>query len=102
MTLPPEPAPVTSAKWKHTPPLCVKYVDDGCTVDKVNFETAEYFAPMGGEKAGRVKHAVKSQNVFRAVCRRATNIGMKVNSQKTNLLVVSDACLLYTSPSPRD
>ena len=69
----------------------MKYVDDGCTVDKVNFETAETFAAVGGEKAGRVKHAVKTQNVFRAVVRKATSIGMKVNTSKTNLLVVSDA-----------
>ena len=91
LTLPPEPNPATSAKWTPTPPLSVRYVDDGCTIDKVNFETAEKFGAMGGERPGRVKHAVASQNVFRSVVRRATNIGMRVNTAKTNLLVISDA-----------
>ena len=40
---------------------------------------------------GRVKHAASSQNVFRAVVRRATARGMRVNADKTRLLVVSDA-----------
>ena len=52
ISLPPEPNPVTSAKWSHTRPLSVRYVDDGCTVDKENFETAEQFAALGGERAG--------------------------------------------------
>ena len=66
-------------------------MDNGCTVDRVNFETAETFAAIGGERAGRVKHAVDSQNVFRGVVRAATRIGMKVNTDKTSLLVVSDS-----------
>ena len=55
------------------------------TIDKINFETVQ---PIGGSK---VKHAVASQNVFRAVIRRAEDMGMKVNTAKTQLLVVSDA-----------
>ena len=59
---PPEPNPRTSAKWKLRPPLALKYVDDGVSVDKINFETAV----------------------------RTGNSRLK------------QACLLYTSPSPRD
>ena len=39
----------------------------------------------------RVKHAITSQNVFRTVVRRATARGMKVNTSKTALMVISDA-----------
>ena len=95
--MPEEPNPKTSTKWVHTPPLCVKYVEDGCTVDKINYETAVLFAAVGGQRAGKVKHAVRSQNIFRAVVRRAKGIGMKVNTVKTNLLVVSDALLYDTA-----
>ena len=95
-TPPEEPNPRTSSKWKVVPPLCLKYVDDGVSVDKINFETAQRV----GRK--RLKHAVNSQNLFRHVVRKAESRGMVVNTDKTKLLVVSDACLLYTSPSPRD
>ena len=46
---------------------------------------------MGGERPGKVKHDVQSQNVFRSVVRKATSIGMKDNTSKTNLLVISDS-----------
>ena len=82
----PEPSPRTSAKWKEVRPLSLKYVDDGMTLDKLNFATATPLPPRG-----RLKRAAKSQNVFRAVIRRAQSMGMKVNADKTNLLVVSDA-----------
>ena len=51
LEIPPEPNPITSAKWRTVKPLSVRYVDDGCTLDKINFETA---TDMG---TGRVKHA---------------------------------------------
>ena len=56
------------------------------TIEKLNFETAEKLGPDS-----RVKQAAKSQNVFRAVVKRAKSMGMKVNTAKINLLVVSDA-----------
>ena len=39
----------------------------------------------------RVKLAVQSQNVFRHIVRRATDIGMVVNASKTTMCCVSDA-----------
>ena len=66
-------------------------------MDKVNYETVEVFGAMGGNRPGKVKHAVQSQNVFRSVVWAATNIGMKVNTTKTNLLVVSDSLLYDTA-----
>ena len=74
--VPPEPNPWTSAKWKVVPPLCLKYIDDGVTLDHLNYETVPL---VGNEKN---KHAIRTQNVFKHT--------------------VSRACLLYTSPSPRD
>ena len=56
------------------------------TVEKINFETAERI-----DQDNRMKHAIPSQNIFRAVVRRAEGRGMRVNAAKTNLLVVSDA-----------
>ena len=68
-------------------PLALKYVDDGVSVDKLNFETA----PVHGNV--RKKHAVHSQNLFRHVVRRAEDKGMVVNTAKTQLLLVSDSQL---------
>ena len=39
----------------------------------------------------RNKHAVRSQNIFRAVVRKAESHGMRVNTSKMKLLVVLDA-----------
>ena len=65
--------------------MSLKYVDDGMTIEKLNFETAPL---ISGKK---IKHAAASQNVFRAVVSKAESIGMKVNTDKTQLLVISDA-----------
>ena len=37
------------------------------------------------------KHAVRSQNVFRHIVRRAERKGMKVNASKTNVICISDS-----------
>ena len=39
----------------------------------------------------RVKHAVQAQNIFRHIVKKAEEIGMKVNSDKTAMICISDA-----------
>ena len=73
--VPSEPNPRTSAKWKPSVPLSLKYVDDEMTIEKLNFETADRHIP-----GHRSKHAVRSQNIFRAVVRKAESRGMRVNT----------------------
>ena len=86
--LPPEPAPVTQAKWKHSPIDLLKYVDDNVSAEKINMETADR---MQLETEHRDKHAVQTQNLFRTVLRAAEFKGMKINHSKTGILVISDA-----------
>ena len=84
-TLPDEPSPVTSAAWRASPTSVHKYIDDSIQDTKLNYETVQ---AIGGTKD---KLAIETQNVFRRTIRNAEMIGMKVNTQKTNLLCVSDA-----------
>ena len=52
--IPDEPHPKTSAKWRKALPLSLKYVDDGMTIDKLNYETApslELLAPSTRRQA---------------------------------------------------
>ena len=67
----------------------LKYVDDNSMASKVNFDTAIRLEVLG--ESHRVKHAVELQNVFRTVIRRAESKGMKVNTDKTNVICISDA-----------
>ena len=55
--IPHEPNPRTSAKWKPSIPLSLKYVDDGMTIDNINFENATTTGST------RTKHAAASQNI---------------------------------------
>ena len=55
----------------------------------VNFENSFGFTVNG--VSIRSKHAVQSQNIFRHVVRRAENIGMKVNTDKTAMICISDS-----------
>ena len=54
------------------------------TIEKLTFEN-----DRNGDT--KTKPAAASQNIFRAVVRRAESMGMKVNTEKTQLMVVSDA-----------
>lgn len=65
VAIPPEPNPRTSAKWRPSRVLSLKYVDDSMAVKKLNYETADQ---VGSNT--RVKHAVGSQNIFRAVVKQ--------------------------------
>ena len=69
----------TEAKWKARLASLLRYIDDGFTLTRINFENSFGFRVNG--VLFRVKHAIQAQNVFRHLVR---------------------ACLLYTSPSPRD
>ena len=64
---------------------CFKYVDDGITVEKVNYENVPTVNGV------RSKHVIPSQNCFQSTRSKAEGKGMKVNTLKTNLLCVSDA-----------
>ena len=66
-----------------------KYIDDNISVDKVNFGQ---IAPtnIGGETF-KFKLAVCLQNGFRSITRKAEELGMIINTAKTQLLTVSDA-----------
>ena len=55
------------------------------TIDKLNYETVDR------DESAKDKHAVASQNAFRSVVLKAESMGMRVNTAKTQLLVVSDA-----------
>ena len=91
--VPLEPHPPTQAKWKKTAVSLYKYVDDNISADKINMETAE--KGVHEQKAYRDKHAVQTQNLFRTVIRAAEFKGMKINAEKTKIMVVSDA-ISYT------
>ena len=88
-----EPNKITQAKWKEVDAPALKFIDDGSIVDKVNLDTA---LPMqrGGQKF-KIKQAKKTQNIFRHMTCIAEGKGMKVNTAKTNMLLVSDK-MLYT------
>ena len=75
--LPEEKNDRTEAKWKQTLALLLRYIDDGFSLSKVNFENSYGFTVSG--VLHRVKHAVQGQNVFRHLVRRAEDIGMVVN-----------------------
>ena len=87
--IPPEVNDVTEARWVHTLALLLRYIDDGFSLSKINFENSMGFMVNGVQH--RIKHAIQSQNVFRHLVRRAEDIGMVVNAQKTTMVCVSDA-----------
>ena len=79
----------TEAKWTVTLAALLRYIDDGFSITRVNFENS--FGMTVNGIFHRVKHTVQAQNVFRHLVRRAEEIGMVVNSSKTAMLCVSDA-----------
>ena len=87
--LPSKPNHCTEAKWKKALALFLRYIDDGFCLSKINFENS-YGFEINGIKH-RVKHALQAQNVFRYVVRGAEELGMVVNSLKTDMICVSGA-----------
>ena len=88
-TPPPEPTRTCLGRWIPSRLDVDKYVDDNLQEDRVSFENVE--ETMIDGRPHRTKHAIASQNVFRHIVRRAEAKGMKVNTQKTNLLCISDS-----------
>ena len=78
----------TQARWKDEDAPVLKFIDDGFIVDKINLDTAT--PETRGNVNYKIKHAKKTQNIFRHMTCSAENKGMKVNSTKTNMLLVSD------------
>ena len=89
LELPEEKNDRTEAKWKNTLALLLRYIDDGFSLSKINFENSFGFTVTG--ILHRVKHAVQCQNVFSHLVRRAEDIGMVVNASKTTMVCVSDS-----------
>ena len=66
-----------------------KYVDDNISVDKVNFGQVDVTV-VGGNNV-KFKLAINLQNAFRSISVKAEEMGMVINSDKTQLLTISDA-----------
>ena len=73
--------------------IIAKYVDDNISVEKLNYGRTDSI--VINDRKIKTRLAPKTQNAFRSITRRAFDKGMLVNSQKTQMLVVSDA-LNYT------
>ena len=84
-TVPLEPNPPTSAVWTPRATEVHKYIDESISDTKLDFENEPL---LNGHK---YKHAIDAQNTFRKTIRNAELIGMKANTEKTNLLCVLDS-----------
>ena len=87
--VPSEPNHWTEAKWQAALAVLLRFIDDGFSLSKINFENS-YGFEVNGQRF-RSKHAVQSQNIFRHVVRNAEDIGMVVNSRKTAMMCASGA-----------
>ena len=88
-TIPHERNAVTEAKWKHELAVLLRFINDGFTLAKLNFENSFGFEVNG--VFFRTKQALQSQNMFRHLVRRVEDIGMVVNANKTAMVCVSGA-----------
>ena len=75
-------------KWLEKLPAFFKFVDDGTLVTKINMAHAEV---IQGQKVVRRKHDIATQNIFQRTTSKAEGKGMKVNIEKTQMLVISGA-----------
>ena len=87
--IPAEPNAITEARWISKLAALLRYIDDGFTLTRINYENS--FGVIINGEMHRIKHAVQAQNVFRHLVREAERIGMVVNSAKTSMLCVSDS-----------
>ena len=72
--------------WESLLLSVLKYVDDNIIHEKLCMDS--YVIDHNGEKRAR---ATRSQNLFRQITRIAELMGMRVNTDKTKVLCVSDA-----------
>ena len=76
-------------KWRDRGANVLKYVDDAIITDRISMETADRFED--DSLVARQKQAVQTQNIFQRMTGNAEWKGMKVNTDKTKMLCVSDA-----------
>ena len=69
MDVPEEVNDRTEAIWLYKLGLLLRYIDDGFSLTRVNFENS-FGMEVNGIKY-RVKHAVQAQNIFRHLVRKA-------------------------------
>jgi hypothetical protein len=75
-------------KWVARIPRLFKFIDDGTIVTKINMHNAEVDR---GEVEKRRKRDLATEQVFNRTIARAEGKGMKVNLEKTALLLMSSA-----------
>ena len=72
--------------WEDLLLTVLKYVDDNIIHEKISMDG--FVIDENGQKVAR---ATRSQNLFRQITRVAELLGMRVNSDKTMLLCISDS-----------
>ena len=88
--------PDLPVRWKERKLLCVKYVDDCLSVEKVSFSNAEII--NANSQTNALARANKSQDHFRTVEYNAATRGMEINKSKTSMMCES-AAKTYTPKS---
>ena len=71
--------------WEELLLSVLKYVDDNIIVEKLSFDPL-----VIDENGKKVARALRSQNLFRQICRVAESMGMSVNATKTLIICISD------------
>lgn len=73
--------------WQEEKLQTIKYVDDNTLQEKNNMENAD----LDVETGGRIKHAPRTQNIFRTIVHRAEESDMQIDPKKTTMLCISKA-----------
>ena len=88
VTVPNEPpTKATNWRWETKVPALFKFVDDGTILSKVILYNAVIKEESG--KSIHEKRDILTENVFNRSKRRAESKGMKINVDKTSMLVLS-------------
>ena len=92
----PKPVPLepptkkTNWRWQPKRPCSLRFVDDGSLWAKINMYNAEVSVKSDGSTV-HTKRDIATENAFNLVVGRAKQKGIKVNVQKTQMLLISDA-----------
>ena len=81
--------PDLPVRWKDRKLLCVKYVDDCLSVEKVSFSNAEKINANG--KINALARASKTESHLQTVEYNSAQRGMQINKTKTNMMCISAA-----------
>lgn len=76
-------------KWTDSEPEIKAYIDDLNIIEKIRHSDA--ISHITTKKQQKNIHAPGSENLFKAISSRASDLGMKVNAQKTQVLCISAA-----------